>query len=191
MPLRFLLDENQRGLLWRAIVRHNQSGLYPLDVERVGGPPDLPLGSSDAEILLWAEREDLIFCFFGRRLVEWPFGTVLPVIRCRIQIHATLGRETRNVKQARGENRRYGHRISEAAMLPSNEGLRPRCASRSGQPGRRAPPRAIRHNTEFGQRPLHRPLGGSAPRPCDPALSSRWDSRRLWRLVPGARAPGY
>jgi hypothetical protein len=36
VPLRFVLDENQRGLLWRAIVRHNQTSVYPLDVIRVG-----------------------------------------------------------------------------------------------------------------------------------------------------------
>jgi hypothetical protein len=66
MPLRFLLDENQRGLLWRAIVRHNQSGLYPLDVERVGDRPDLPLGSTDPEILLWCEREDRILVSFDK-----------------------------------------------------------------------------------------------------------------------------
>jgi hypothetical protein len=47
MPLRFVLDENQRGLLWRAVVRHNQSSAYPLDTVRVGDPPDLPLGAID------------------------------------------------------------------------------------------------------------------------------------------------
>lgn len=36
MPLRFVLDENQRGPLWRAVIRHNQAGSYPLDVVRVG-----------------------------------------------------------------------------------------------------------------------------------------------------------
>ena len=66
MPLRFVLDENQRGLLWRAVVRHNQSGLYPLDVIRVGDPRDLPLGSIDAEILGWCEREDRILVSFDK-----------------------------------------------------------------------------------------------------------------------------
>jgi hypothetical protein len=32
----------------------------PLDVVRVGDPPDLPLASDDATILLWAEREQRI-----------------------------------------------------------------------------------------------------------------------------------
>jgi hypothetical protein len=64
MAIRFLLDENQRGLLWRAVVRHNQVGLDPVDVVRVGDLPDLPLRSSDSEILLWCEREDRILVSF-------------------------------------------------------------------------------------------------------------------------------
>ena len=66
MSIRFVLDENQRGLLWRAIVRQNQSGLYPLDVVRVGDPPDLPLGSNDSEILVWCAREGRILVTFDK-----------------------------------------------------------------------------------------------------------------------------
>jgi len=36
MALAFLLDENQRGLLWRHIQRHNTKALYPLDIVRLG-----------------------------------------------------------------------------------------------------------------------------------------------------------
>src|SRR5947207_1897722 len=57
--LRFLLDEHLRGPLWLAILRHNSLGLL-VDAVRVGDPPDLPLGSSDAAILAWAEREGRI-----------------------------------------------------------------------------------------------------------------------------------
>lgn len=60
MDVRFVLDENIRGLLWRAIQLHNLRGGYPIDAEQVGDPPDLPLGSSDPDILLWAERESRI-----------------------------------------------------------------------------------------------------------------------------------
>jgi hypothetical protein len=66
MPLRFLLDENQRGPLWHAVVRHNQAGVYPLDVVRVGDPPDLPLASFDPDILLWGEREQRILVSFDK-----------------------------------------------------------------------------------------------------------------------------
>jgi hypothetical protein len=60
MPLRFLLDEHLRGLLWRAILRHNAAGHHPLDVLRVGDPADLPLGTLDPALLLWIEREQRI-----------------------------------------------------------------------------------------------------------------------------------
>jgi hypothetical protein len=66
MMLRFVLDENQRGLLWRAILRHNQTGAFPLDVVRVGDASDLPLGSSDADVLLWSEREGRILVTFDK-----------------------------------------------------------------------------------------------------------------------------
>jgi hypothetical protein len=58
--LRFLLDEHLRGPLWLAIQRHNVRGGLPIDVARVGDEPDLPLGSDDPTILLWAEREGRI-----------------------------------------------------------------------------------------------------------------------------------
>ncbi len=55
MPLSYVLDEHLRGPLWHAIGQHNAAGAYTLDVVRVGDPPDLPLGSKDPDILLWAE----------------------------------------------------------------------------------------------------------------------------------------
>jgi hypothetical protein len=58
--LRFVLDEHLRGPLWSAIVRHNVRGGVPIDAARVGDPPDLPLGSDDPTVLLWAEREGRI-----------------------------------------------------------------------------------------------------------------------------------
>jgi hypothetical protein len=58
MPLRFLLDEDLRGGgLWQAIQQHNTSSPYPLDAVRVGDPLDLPLGTLDSDVLIWAERE--------------------------------------------------------------------------------------------------------------------------------------
>ena len=60
MPCPYLLDEHLRGLLWRALQRHNALGDRPLDVVRVGDPPDLPRGSLDPDILAWAEREGRI-----------------------------------------------------------------------------------------------------------------------------------
>src|SRR5437016_5728621 len=60
MPLSYVLDEDLRGSLWRAILWHNNAGVYPVDVVRVGDPVDLPLGSDDPSILKWAEREQRI-----------------------------------------------------------------------------------------------------------------------------------
>src|SRR5262245_105783 len=66
MPLRYLLDENQRGVLWQVIQRHNARGIDPLDAVRDGDPSDLALGSRDAEILRWAERENRLLITFDK-----------------------------------------------------------------------------------------------------------------------------
>lgn len=66
MALRYLLDENQRGVLWQVIVRHNARGIDTIDTTRVGDAADLPLGSDDAAILVWAEREQRILVSFDR-----------------------------------------------------------------------------------------------------------------------------
>ena len=60
MPLAFLLDEHLCGDLWLAIQSHNRHSAYPIDAVRVGDPIDLPLGSKDPDILIWAERNDRI-----------------------------------------------------------------------------------------------------------------------------------
>jgi len=60
MALAYLLDENQRGILWRALQRHNARAPDPLDITRVGDPPDLRLGSNDQEVLFWAEANERI-----------------------------------------------------------------------------------------------------------------------------------
>src|SRR5262249_19224891 len=60
MPLRYLLDENLAGRLWSALMRHNARGIDLVDAIQVGDPPDLPRGSQDPDILIWAEAEDRI-----------------------------------------------------------------------------------------------------------------------------------
>ncbi len=66
MVLRYLLDEHLRGPLGRAVQWHNGRGIYPLDVVRVGDFADLPLGTVDPAILLWAEREGRILVSHDR-----------------------------------------------------------------------------------------------------------------------------
>src|SRR5687768_16630095 len=67
MPLAYVLDENLRGLLWRAVLQHNRTSSYRIDTTRVGDPPHLPRGSSDLDILLWAERNGRILVSLDRK----------------------------------------------------------------------------------------------------------------------------
>ena len=46
--------------MWQIVLRHNLRGTHPLDLDRVGDPPDLPLGSEDPAILAWAEGRQRI-----------------------------------------------------------------------------------------------------------------------------------
>ncbi len=56
MPVRLLLDENLRGKPIRHAIRQTRArGPIVVDAVRVGDPPDLPLGSADPDILIWAE----------------------------------------------------------------------------------------------------------------------------------------
>lgn len=66
MPIRFFLDENLRGQLWHAIRNHNKRGLYVLDAFCVGDHPEIPLGTLDPEVLLWAERDGRILISFDK-----------------------------------------------------------------------------------------------------------------------------
>ena len=61
MPVRFVLDENLRGKpIWHALRRSFVAGPVAIDTVRVGDPPDLPLGSTDPSILIWAQAQDRI-----------------------------------------------------------------------------------------------------------------------------------
>lgn len=60
MALAYLLDEQLRGPLWRAIRRHNQTRVRTLDVLRVGEDDAPPLGTPDQELLIWAELTNRI-----------------------------------------------------------------------------------------------------------------------------------
>jgi hypothetical protein len=71
VALRYVLDENLRGPLWWAFQGHNAAGVNPVDVVRVGDLADLPGGTPDPTLLVWAERE-------GRILISVDWST-LPV----------------------------------------------------------------------------------------------------------------
>jgi hypothetical protein len=78
MALAYVLDEHLRGILSRAIQQHNAGSAYTIDAVQVGDPIDLPLGSLDPDILLWAERE-------GRVLVTLDQGTMLSYLAAHLQ----------------------------------------------------------------------------------------------------------
>ncbi len=60
MPLTYVLDEHLRRHLWSAIRKHNSASVFTIDVARVGDSIELPLGSTDLELLRWAEKENRI-----------------------------------------------------------------------------------------------------------------------------------
>jgi hypothetical protein len=57
---------------------HNAAGINPVDVTRVGDPPDLPLGTADPDLLLWSERE-------GRVLVTLDEHTIPGYLAAHLQ----------------------------------------------------------------------------------------------------------
>jgi hypothetical protein len=68
MPLRYLLDEHLRGLFWKHVRQYNaRTPEAAIDVVRVGDPDDLPLGSSDPDIIAWCEREARVLVSMDRR----------------------------------------------------------------------------------------------------------------------------
>jgi hypothetical protein len=66
MALRYVLDENLRGPFARAVQARCAAASPPVDVTHVGGPPDLPLRTTDPDLLLWAERETRVIVTLDR-----------------------------------------------------------------------------------------------------------------------------
>ena len=52
----YLLDECQRGELWRHVNSHNASGEFPIECARLGDLPGQRLRAKDHEVLAWAEE---------------------------------------------------------------------------------------------------------------------------------------
>lgn len=69
MPIRYLLDENLRGPLWRYVTHHNARGIDPIDAVRVGDLGVVPLGTLDPEVLIWCEAHDRILVSHDRNTV--------------------------------------------------------------------------------------------------------------------------
>jgi hypothetical protein len=82
----YVIDEQLRGPLWQAIQSHNAKGIHLIDAIRVGDPPDLPLGSTDPDILIWAELT-------GRILVSRDEATM----KTHLADHLATGRHSPGV----------------------------------------------------------------------------------------------
>lgn len=90
MAIAFVLDEHFQVQLYDAILRHNMQGGLPIDVEQVGGPADLPSGTLDPDLLIWAERN-------GRIIVTRDV-TTLPA---DFHAHLVAGRHSPGVFEVR------------------------------------------------------------------------------------------
>jgi hypothetical protein len=77
VPLAYVFDEHLRGPLGRAARQHNAAGVDPIDVVRIGDPPDLPLGTTDPDLLAWAEREQRILVTRDERSIPVHFANHL------------------------------------------------------------------------------------------------------------------
>ena len=60
MALRYLFDEHLRGTLPQVVIRSARRQVFVINVVQVGDVPDVPLGSSDPQLLRWAEINDRI-----------------------------------------------------------------------------------------------------------------------------------
>src|SRR5688500_14640977 len=103
--LRYLLDEHLRGPLWQAILIHNRRGIDPIDAVCVGDAADLPLGSTDPQILEWAEREARILLSFDRSTLPEHLAT-----------HLAAGRDSPGIFLIRRGIMSLGELVSNLAL---------------------------------------------------------------------------
>lgn len=95
MALRYLFDEHLRGTLPQVVVRQARRYGFLVEVEQVGAPPGLPLGTPDAELIRWAEANDWV-------LVSRDVRT-LPV---HLERHLAAGGHSPGIFIARGRLKR-------------------------------------------------------------------------------------
>jgi hypothetical protein len=66
MPLKYLIDENLRGKLAQPLLARSAAAGFPLDFVTVGEPEAPALGTSDPDLLRWAQREDRVLVSLDR-----------------------------------------------------------------------------------------------------------------------------
>jgi hypothetical protein len=69
MALCYLLDENLRGPLWRAIQQHNAAGIDVLECLCVGHPPAPPLGTPDPDLLAWCDGQGRVLISLDKSMI--------------------------------------------------------------------------------------------------------------------------
>src|SRR5438874_11520749 len=92
MPLRFLLDEDLRGPLWNAIIRHNIGAADSIDALRVGDSGAPPTGTLDDALLVWTETHDRILVSFDKSTMQG-----------HLHNHLAAGRSSPGIFQVRAQ----------------------------------------------------------------------------------------
>jgi hypothetical protein len=75
--VRFVIDEQLRVKLLAAILQQNATGGLPIDATQVGDPANLPLGTPDQDLLVWAERNDRFVVTLDRKTMIGHLATHL------------------------------------------------------------------------------------------------------------------
>jgi hypothetical protein len=99
MRPKFLLDECVEAVLLDLIVMHNHQSAQRVEAIRVGDRADLPLGTSDPDMLRWAENNGYIIVsrdvstlrtHFGDHLAAGGHCPGLFLIRASADCHAVV-----------------------------------------------------------------------------------------------------
>src|SRR5438132_10702867 len=72
--IRFVLDEDVPGAVGQAIQDHNARGSYLLDAVQVGRLATLPKGTTDADLLIWAEQEGRVIVSRDRKTMTGHYA---------------------------------------------------------------------------------------------------------------------
>jgi hypothetical protein len=74
MSVKFVLDENIGSHLRQAIQQHNTAAAIQIEFTFVGEAEDLPKATTDADLLLWAERTGHIVVSHDKRTLPAHFA---------------------------------------------------------------------------------------------------------------------
>ena len=81
MAIHYLIDENVPVALSRAILRHNQRGLFLIDALKVGDSTAPDLGTLDPALLIWLEEQGRLLVSYDKKSLSLHFADHLPAGR--------------------------------------------------------------------------------------------------------------